>query len=153
MCLGWIGDGPILNLYNSPFEDAEQGSGIAGPAKDQIEEGIVTQKHSSLQNPTAADCFRIRTQRTHQTLAVTAAEHSRQSRAQSHHSRRASLGSYLSSQQLDLTGKRNFPRIIVKPEFIASEKLEPKLKEFYRKLANTFLRLEVIRRKKAERSE
>ena len=46
-----------------------------------------------------------------------------------------------------MTGKRNFPRIIILPEFVASDKIDPDVKEFYRKTANTFLRDEILRKK------
>ena len=55
-------------------------------------------------------------------------------------------------EELDLTGKKDFPRIIVFPEFIASDRIEVKIKEFYRKSANTFLREEIIRQKKYDKS-
>jgi hypothetical protein len=53
---------------------------------------------------------------------------------------------------LDHTGKKDYPRIIVKPEFIACEKIETKHKEFYRKSANTFLRADIIRNRSYEQS-
>ena len=43
-------------------------------------------------------------------------------------------------EELDLTGKKDFPRIIIFLEFIASDRVDVKIKEFYRKSANTFLR-------------
>ena len=52
-----------------------------------------------------------------------------------------------------MTGKKPFPRILIRPEFIASEKVESRAKEFYRKSANTFLREEILRRKKYEKLE
>jgi hypothetical protein len=45
---------------------------------------------------------------------------------------------------------KEYPRIVVYPEFIASEHIEFQVKEFYRKAANTFLREEVLRRKQYE---
>jgi hypothetical protein len=53
---------------------------------------------------------------------------------------------------LDNTGRRPLPRIIVKPEFFASEKIEATFKEFYRKSANSFLRTEILRKKDYEAS-
>jgi hypothetical protein len=51
---------------------------------------------------------------------------------------------------VDALGKEVFPRIIVKPEFIASEHVDPSVKEFYRKAANSFLKLELLRRRECQ---
>ena len=48
------------------------------------------------------------------------------------------------------TGKKDYPRIIVKPEFIASDHVEVLVKEFYRKASNTFLREDLLRKKHYE---
>ena len=51
-------------------------------------------------------------------------------------------------QDLENTGKKNYPRIIINPEFIASESVQPLVKEFYRKASNTFLREFILKKKK-----
>lgn len=50
-------------------------------------------------------------------------------------------------QEIDNTGKKNLPRIVVMPEFIASEHIQADIKDFYRKSSNTFLRTDIIRGK------
>lgn len=44
------------------------------------------------------------------------------------------------------------PRIIVLPEFIASQNIHFDVKEFYRKSSNTFLRLDINRNKRFQQS-
>jgi hypothetical protein len=49
------------------------------------------------------------------------------------------------TQEVDSTGKRSLPRIVVLPEFIASEKVGADTKDFYRKSSNSFLRTDLLR--------
>jgi hypothetical protein len=49
------------------------------------------------------------------------------------------------TQEVDNTGKRSLPRIVVLPEFIASEKVGADTKDFYRKSSNSFLRTDLLR--------
>jgi hypothetical protein len=49
------------------------------------------------------------------------------------------------TQDVDNTGKRSLPRIVVLPEFIASEKISADCKDFYRKSSNSFLRTDLLR--------
>lgn len=39
------------------------------------------------------------------------------------------------------------PRIVVMPEFIATEKVKAETKDFYRKSSNSFLRTDILRNK------
>jgi hypothetical protein len=50
-------------------------------------------------------------------------------------------------QEIDNTGKKSLPRIVVMPEFIASENVSAETKDFYRKSSNSFLRTDIIRSK------
>jgi hypothetical protein len=50
-------------------------------------------------------------------------------------------------QEIDNTGKKSLPRIVVMPEFIASENISADAKDFYRKSSNSFLRTDIIRSK------
>ena len=49
--------------------------------------------------------------------------------------------------ELESTGKKPYPRIIINPDFIATEHVKPIMKEFYRKASNTFLREDIYRNK------
>jgi|LakMenEpi03Aug12_release.lakeMendotaPanAssembly.Ray.scaffolds.fasta_scaffold5081304_1 hypothetical protein len=55
-------------------------------------------------------------------------------------------------QEVDNTGKKSLPRIVVMPEFIASENVAADAKEFYRKSSNSFLRTDILRSKGYEES-
>ena len=47
--------------------------------------------------------------------------------------------------ELDMSGKRPYPRIVIRPDFLASGKVDPFAKEFYRKSSNTYLRTHLLK--------
>ena len=55
--------------------------------------------------------------------------------------------------ELERTGQKPYPRIIITPDFIASEQIKSNVKEFYRKASNTFLREDILRKKNYQNYE
>lgn len=55
--------------------------------------------------------------------------------------------------ELERNGKKPYPRIIITPDFIASEKINQNIKEFYRKASNTFLREYILKKKSYQNYE
>jgi hypothetical protein len=54
------------------------------------------------------------------------------------------------NQELESTGKKAYPRLNIKPAFIASDKVPSAITEFYRKAATTFLREFLLKKKQYE---